>query len=78
MYRIAVETSVAVSEIESQPDLVWTEAYPALQFRHGPISIGQPDRLTSMLGCLRRGSGKKSWQRECRSSSVVGWTHWRV
>jgi fructoselysine-6-P-deglycase FrlB-like protein len=28
----------------------WTEAYPALQYRHGPIAIGQPGRLTWMFG----------------------------
>lgn len=28
----------------------WTEAYPALQYRHGPIAIAQPGRLTWMFG----------------------------
>jgi fructoselysine-6-P-deglycase FrlB-like protein len=28
----------------------WTEAYPAMEYRHGPISIGAPGRVTWMLG----------------------------
>jgi fructoselysine-6-P-deglycase FrlB-like protein len=28
----------------------WTEAYPAMEYRHGPISIAQPGRLVWMLG----------------------------
>ncbi len=28
----------------------WTEAYPALQYRHGPISIAEPGRTTWMFG----------------------------
>ena len=28
----------------------WTEAYPAMEYRHGPISIAQPGRLTWMFG----------------------------
>ena len=28
----------------------WTEAYPALQYRHGPISIAQPGRAVWMFG----------------------------
>ncbi len=28
----------------------WTEAYPALQYRHGPISIAQPGRTVWMFG----------------------------
>ena len=29
---------------------LWTESYPAMEYRHGPISIAQPDRLTWMFG----------------------------
>jgi fructoselysine-6-P-deglycase FrlB-like protein len=29
---------------------VWTEAYPAAEYRHGPISVAQPGRLTWMFG----------------------------
>ena len=28
----------------------WTESYPAMEYRHGPISIGAPGRVTWMLG----------------------------
>lgn len=28
----------------------WTEAYPAMDYRHGPISIARPGRATWMLG----------------------------
>lgn len=28
----------------------WTEAYPAMEYRHGPISIAQPGRVTWMFG----------------------------
>jgi fructoselysine-6-P-deglycase FrlB-like protein len=33
----------------------WTEAYPALQYRHGPISIAMTGRVTWMLGVPPRG-----------------------
>ncbi len=29
---------------------MWTEAYPAMEYRHGPISIAQPGRMTWMFG----------------------------
>lgn len=29
---------------------VWTESYPAMEYRHGPISIAQPGRITWMFG----------------------------
>lgn len=30
--------------------LSWTESYPAWEYRHGPISIGEPGRVTWMFG----------------------------
>ncbi|WP_405010098.1 SIS domain-containing protein [Kitasatospora sp. NBC_01539] len=30
--------------------LAWTEAYPAMEYRHGPISIAAPTTVTWMLG----------------------------
>lgn len=33
----------------------WTESYPAWEYRHGPISIAQPDRLTWMFGAAPDG-----------------------
>ncbi|HET8658754.1 MAG TPA: sugar isomerase [Micromonosporaceae bacterium] len=29
---------------------LWTESYPAMEYRHGPISIAQPGRLVWMFG----------------------------
>jgi fructoselysine-6-P-deglycase FrlB-like protein len=29
---------------------MWTESYPAMEYRHGPISIAEPGRLTWMFG----------------------------
>ncbi|MDO4665935.1 MAG: SIS domain-containing protein [Actinomycetaceae bacterium] len=33
----------------------WTEAYPAMEYRHGPISIAQPGRLTWVFGQAPKG-----------------------
>lgn len=33
----------------------WTEAYPAMEYRHGPISIAGPGRVTWMLGVAPEG-----------------------
>jgi fructoselysine-6-P-deglycase FrlB-like protein len=33
----------------------WTEAYPAMEYRHGPISIAQPGRVVWALGALPSG-----------------------
>lgn len=33
----------------------WTEAYPAMEYRHGPISIAGPGRVTWMLGAAPEG-----------------------
>jgi len=33
----------------------WTEAYPAMEYRHGPISIAQPGRAVWALGPLPSG-----------------------
>lgn len=33
----------------------WTESYPALEYRHGPISIAQPGRVTWMFGAAPEG-----------------------
>ncbi|MEV0401116.1 sugar isomerase [Actinoallomurus sp. NPDC050550] len=34
---------------------LWTESYPAMEYRHGPISIAQPGRLTWMFGAPPEG-----------------------
>src|SRR5690606_5188899 len=33
----------------------WAEAYPAMDYRHGPISIAQPGRLVWSLGAAPEG-----------------------
>ncbi|MFF4486494.1 SIS domain-containing protein [Streptomyces sp. NPDC001544] len=33
-----------------EASLSWTEAYPAMEYRHGPISIAGPGTITWMLG----------------------------
>lgn len=35
--------------------LAWTEAYPAMEYRHGPISIAAPSTATWMLGAAPAG-----------------------
>ncbi|QWF78336.1 SIS domain-containing protein [Amycolatopsis sp. CA-230715] len=35
--------------------LTWTESYPAWEYRHGPISISQPGRVTWMFGAAPEG-----------------------
>jgi fructoselysine-6-P-deglycase FrlB-like protein len=34
---------------------LWTESYPAMEYRHGPVSIAQPGRLTWMFGAAPAG-----------------------
>jgi fructoselysine-6-P-deglycase FrlB-like protein len=34
---------------------LWTESYPAMEYRHGPISIAEPGRLTWMFGAAPDG-----------------------
>ncbi|WP_433872695.1 SIS domain-containing protein [Saccharopolyspora sp. CA-218241] len=43
---IAHEAALKVREAANG----WTESYPALEYRHGPISIAQPGRATWMFG----------------------------
>ncbi|RJQ81185.1 sugar isomerase [Pseudonocardiaceae bacterium YIM PH 21723] len=35
--------------------LLWTESYPAMEYRHGPISISQPGRVSWMFGAAPDG-----------------------
>jgi fructoselysine-6-P-deglycase FrlB-like protein len=37
----------------------WTEAYPAMEYRHGPISIAAPGRVVWALGEVPPGLGKE-------------------
>lgn len=43
---IANEAALKVREASQ----LWTESYPALEYRHGPISIAQPGRVVWSLG----------------------------
>jgi fructoselysine-6-P-deglycase FrlB-like protein len=33
----------------------WTESYPAAEYRHGPVSVAEPGRLTWLLGAAPAG-----------------------
>ncbi|MDP9862984.1 MULTISPECIES: SIS domain-containing protein [Streptosporangium] len=45
-YGLAVEAGLKMREACR----AWTESYPAMEYRHGPISIAGPNRVTWMLG----------------------------
>jgi fructoselysine-6-P-deglycase FrlB-like protein len=47
-WSIALAHEAALKTRESSQ--FWAEAYPAMDYRHGPISIAQPGRATWMLG----------------------------
>jgi fructoselysine-6-P-deglycase FrlB-like protein len=50
-YGLASEAALKMRESSQS----WTEAYPAMEYRHGPISIAAPGRVTWMLGQPPRG-----------------------
>jgi fructoselysine-6-P-deglycase FrlB-like protein len=39
----------------TEASLTWTQSYPAMEYRHGPISIAAPGTVTWMLGAAPRG-----------------------
>ncbi len=43
---LAMEAALKMREAAQ----AWTEAYPAMEYRHGPISIAEPGRVTWMFG----------------------------
>ncbi|MFF0307282.1 SIS domain-containing protein [Streptosporangium sp. NPDC004379] len=45
-YGLALEAALKMREACR----AWTESYPAMEYRHGPISIAGPGRITWMLG----------------------------
>ncbi|MEO3808891.1 sugar isomerase [Sphaerisporangium sp. B11E5] len=45
-YGLAQEAALKMREAAR----AWTEAYPAMEYRHGPISVAGPGRVTWMLG----------------------------
>ncbi|RFU86902.1 sugar isomerase [Streptomyces triticagri] len=50
-YGLALEAGLKMREAAG----AWTEAYPAMEYRHGPISITGPGRVAWMFGNLPEG-----------------------
>ncbi|MDJ0341656.1 sugar isomerase [Streptomyces sp. H10-C2] len=50
-YGIALEAGLKMREAAG----AWTEAYPAMEYRHGPISITGPNRIAWVFGDLPEG-----------------------
>ncbi|HEX4813975.1 MAG TPA: SIS domain-containing protein [Nonomuraea sp.] len=48
---LALEAALKMREASRS----WTEAYPAMEYRHGPISIAAPGRVTWLLGSAPEG-----------------------
>ncbi|MFC9330712.1 SIS domain-containing protein [Kitasatospora sp. NPDC057015] len=50
-YGLALEAGLKMREAAG----AWTEAYPAMEYRHGPIAVTGPGRATWMFGTLPAG-----------------------
>ena len=50
-YGLALEAALKMREAAG----AWTEAYPAMEYRHGPISITAPGRVTWIFGAPPEG-----------------------
>lgn len=50
-YGLALEAGLKMREAAG----AWTEAYPAMEYRHGPISITGPGRVAWAFGALPKG-----------------------
>ncbi len=50
-YGLAQEAALKMREAAG----AWTEAYPAMEYRHGPIAITRPGRVTWCFGPLPEG-----------------------
>ncbi|MFE4594661.1 SIS domain-containing protein [Streptomyces laurentii] len=50
-YGLALEAALKMREAAG----AWTEAYPAMEYRHGPIAITGPGRVTWVFGELPEG-----------------------
>lgn len=50
-YGLAQEAGLKMREAAG----AWTESYPAMEYRHGPISITGPNRVAWMFGTLPEG-----------------------
>lgn len=58
-----------------EASLSWTEAYPAMEYRHGPISVTTTGTATWMFGAAPEGSTIRC----CRPGPAgwrAAWTHW--
>ncbi|HEX3779391.1 MAG TPA: sugar isomerase [Pseudonocardiaceae bacterium] len=52
---LAAEAALKMREAAT----TWTESYPAMEYRHGPISIAGPGRVTWMFGELPAGMAEQ-------------------
>lgn len=52
-YGLAQEAALKMREAAG----AWTEAYPAMEYRHGPVSIAAPGRVTWVFGEVPTGLG---------------------
>ncbi|WP_418957775.1 SIS domain-containing protein [Streptomyces tritici] len=50
-YGLALEAALKMREAAG----AWTEAYPAMEYRHGPIAIAAPGRVTWAFGAVPEG-----------------------
>ncbi|GGS18551.1 hypothetical protein GCM10010252_67510 [Streptomyces aureoverticillatus] len=50
-YGLALEAALKLREAAGE----WTEAYPAMEYRHGPIAIARHGRVVWMFGTLPEG-----------------------
>ncbi|MET7639195.1 sugar isomerase [Streptomyces sp. NPDC005438] len=74
-YGLALEAALKMREAAG----AWTEAYPAMEHRHGPISIAAPNRVVWALGRLPEGladsvrqTGAVLLHDSCPASAPVG------
>ena len=54
----------------------WTESYPAMEYRHGPIAIAAPGRVTWMLGEAPDGTRAPTSRRPAPDSSRATGIRW--
>lgn len=58
-----------------EASLSWTESYPAMEYRHGPISIATSGTATWMFGTAPRGWRSRCW-RPVPAGCRADWTRW--